>query len=225
MLRYPDLQLLLEEMMRTMQIGLINSRSLSVILVILVLAGCGKAPEPETEPPARPVKMMTIGAQDDTITWEFPGKVTAVRDVELAFEVQGKIIELPIEDGLEASKGDLLARLDPRDYEAARDAADAHRRAMRSAYVRAKNIFKEGAGSQAEVDKTERDITGGRAGPGEGAKGAGRYRFESTVFRCCRQQDRRGFSECAGKGAHPDFSGYLHPGNRCQCTRTGFRLT
>jgi RND family efflux transporter MFP subunit len=29
---------------------------------------------------------------------------------------------------------------------------------MRSAYVRAKNIFDEGAGSQAEVDKTERDI-------------------------------------------------------------------
>ncbi len=158
MLRYPDLQLLLEEMMRTMQIGLINSRSLAVILVILVLAGCGKAPEPELAPPARPVKMMTIGAQDDKITWEFPGKVTAVRDVELAFEVQGKIIELPIEDGLKASKGDLLARLDPRDYEAARDAAEAHRRAMRSAYVRAKNIFKEGAGSQAEVDKTERDI-------------------------------------------------------------------
>ena len=55
-------------------------------------------------------------------------------------------------------KGDLLGRLDPRDYEAARDAAVANRRAMRSAYVRAKNIFDEGAGSQAEVDKTRRDI-------------------------------------------------------------------
>lgn len=145
--------------MRIILSGLINARSLSAILVILLLAACGKAPEPVHEPPARPVKIMTIGAQDETVKLEFPGKVTAVRDVELGFEVQGKIIELPIEDGLEASEGDLLARLDPKDYEAARDAAKANRKAMRSAYVRAKNIFNEGAGSQAEVDKTERDIT------------------------------------------------------------------
>ena len=158
MLRYPDLQLLLEAMMRTMQSGLINLKSLPVIFVILVLAGCGKAPEPELAPPVRPVKMMVVGANDQTPTWEFPGKVTAIRDVELAFEVQGRIIELPIEDGLKADEGDLLARLDPKDYEAARDAAIANRKAMRSAYVRAKKIFKQGAGSQAEVDKTERDI-------------------------------------------------------------------
>ena len=121
---------------------------LPVLLVILLQSSCGKAPEPEAEPPVRPVKMMTIGAHNATLTWEFPGKVTATRDVELAFEVQGKIIDLPIEDGREASQGDLLARLDPKDYEAARDAAVAHRKAMRSAYVRAKKIFTQGAGSQ-----------------------------------------------------------------------------
>ena len=139
-----------------MQYSLI--KCLPVLLAILLQSACGKAPEPEEAPPVRPVKIMTVGSQGERVSWEFPGKVTAVRDVELAFEVQGRIIELPIEDGLKASEGDLLARLDPRDYEAARDAAVAHRRAMRSAYVRAKNIFKEGAGSQAEVDKTERDI-------------------------------------------------------------------
>ncbi|MCK5382702.1 MAG: efflux RND transporter periplasmic adaptor subunit [Gammaproteobacteria bacterium] len=142
--------------MRTLQPGLIQF--LPVILAILLQPACGKAPEPEAAPPVRPVKIMTIGSQGEKVTWEFPGKVTAVRNVELAFEVQGKIIELPIEDGLEASEGDLLARLDPKDYEAARDAAVANRKAMRSAYDRARKIFKQGAGSQAEVDKTERDI-------------------------------------------------------------------
>jgi len=142
--------------MRVVQHGL--NKYLPVLLVILLQGGCGKAPEPEVPPVVRPVKMMTLGAQEGTSTWEFPGKVTAIRDVELAFEVQGRIIELPIEDGLRAAEGDLLARLDPKDYEAARNAAVAHRKAMRSAYVRAKRIFKQGAGSQAEVDKTERDI-------------------------------------------------------------------
>lgn len=133
--------------------------SVPVILAVMLFSACTKAPEAEQEAPPRPVKLMTIGAQEDELSLEFPGKVTAIRDVELAFEVQGKIVELPIEDGLEAEEGDLLARVDPKDYEAARDAALAHRKAMRSAYVRAKNIFREGAGSQAEVDKTERDIT------------------------------------------------------------------
>ena len=144
--------------MKKVPFGLRNLLSLPAMLAVLLLAACDKPPEPQAEAAARPVKLMTIGVQDETVIWEFPGKVTAIRDVELAFEVQGKIIELPIEDGLRASEGDLLARLDPKDYEAARDAAEAHRKAMRSAYVRAKNIFTQGAGSQAEVDKTERDI-------------------------------------------------------------------
>jgi RND family efflux transporter MFP subunit len=92
------------------------------------------------------------------ISWEYPGEIQAVRSVKLGFEVAGRIVELPIEDGLRLNEGELLGRLDPADYEAARDAALANRRAMRSAYNRAKNIFDEGAGSQAEVDRTRRDI-------------------------------------------------------------------
>ena len=133
-------------------------RFLAVLLATSVLVACGKAPEVETEPPSRSVKMMTIGDESVKASWEYPGAIMATRNVDLGFEVAGKIIELPIEDGLKVMEGGLLGRLDPRDYEAARDAAVANRRAMRSAYVRAKNIFDEGAGSQAEVDKTRRDI-------------------------------------------------------------------
>jgi RND family efflux transporter MFP subunit len=103
--------------------------------------------------------MMTVGDGALEVTWEYPGEIKAVRSVNLGFEVPGRIIELPIQDGLNVNEGDLLGRLDPSDYEAARDAALAQRKAMRSAYVRARKIFDEGAGSQAEVDKTLRDIT------------------------------------------------------------------
>jgi len=145
-------------MMKKLLSGFIDVRLLAFLLAASLLAACGKAPEEKTEPPARPVKMMTIGDQAVKVTWEYPGEIMAARSVDLGFEVAGKIIELPIEDGLDAREGDLLGRLDPTDYEAARDAAVANRRAMRSAYERAKNIFEEGAGSQAEVDKTRRDI-------------------------------------------------------------------
>ena len=138
--------------------GFIDVRLPAALLAASLLAACGGEPEVEAEPAARSVKMMTIGAESAKVTLEYPGAIMATRNVDLGFEVAGKIIELPIEDGLTVQEGDLLGRLDPTDYEAARDAALANRRAMRSAYVRAKNIFDEGAGSQAEVDKTRRDI-------------------------------------------------------------------
>jgi len=145
-------------MMKKILSGFIDVRLPVILLAASLLAACGGEPEVVAEPPARPVKMMTIGDTAVKVSWEYPGAIMATRNVDLGFEVAGKIIELPIEDGLRVNEGDLLGRLDPTDYEAARDAALANRRAMRSAYVRAKNIFDEGAGSQAEVDKTERDI-------------------------------------------------------------------
>lgn len=129
-----------------------------LILPAILLAGCDKAPGPVEEEPARPVKLLTIDNRPASMTLEYPGEIKAARSVNLGFEVAGKIIELPIEDGLAVTEGDLLGRLDPSDYQAARDAAQANLRASRSAYVRAKNIFDEGAGSQAEVDKTLRDL-------------------------------------------------------------------
>ena len=135
-----------------------HTYQLCIILPAILLAGCGKAPEPVEEPPARLVKLLTIGSSEASMKLEYPGEIKAARSVNLGFEVSGKIIELPIEDGLAAEEGALLGRLDPTDYEAARDSAQANLRAARSAYTRAKNIFDEGAGSQAEVDKTLRDL-------------------------------------------------------------------
>jgi RND family efflux transporter MFP subunit len=144
--------------MKRIPIDCFRKYPLCLVLSALLLAGCGKAPEPVEEPPARLVKLLTIGGRVAGMQLEYPGEIKAARSVNLGFEVAGKIIELPIEDGLAMQEGELLGRLDPSDYEAGRDAAQADLRAARSAYVRAKNIFDEGAGSQAEVDKTLRDL-------------------------------------------------------------------
>ncbi|MCD2452269.1 biotin/lipoyl-binding protein [Methylicorpusculum oleiharenae] len=46
-----------------------------------------------------------------------PGTVRASDRVDLAFQVSGPLIELPVKEGQPVKKGDLLARIDPRDYE------------------------------------------------------------------------------------------------------------
>jgi RND family efflux transporter MFP subunit len=130
----------------------------SVMLTTFLLVACGDDAPPEKKEIIRPVKLMTLDVGGAGSTVEYPGEVSAARSVELGFEVSGKIIELPVSDGLAVKQGALLGRLDDSDYVAARDAAEADRKATESAYDRAKRIFDQGAGSQAEVDSTLRDI-------------------------------------------------------------------
>ncbi len=52
---------------------------------------------------------MTEGEQNRIRT--FPGTVEAARRVELAFRVSGLLAELPVTEGQEVAKGDLIAQL------------------------------------------------------------------------------------------------------------------
>lgn len=131
---------------------------LLVVLVAFLLQGCSEPPEPEVKEVSRPVKLMTLGDSALGAVREYPGTIAAVQDVELGFEVPGKLVELPIIEGQKVNQGELLARLDPADYKAARDAARSNRQALSAAYTRAKKIFDQGAGSQSEVDRALRDI-------------------------------------------------------------------
>ncbi len=136
---------------------LTGMRVLVVILAAFVLVACGDE-APTEKKIVRPIKLMTVVVGGAGTTLSYPGQVSATQSVELGFEVPGKIKELPITDGMKVKKGDLLGRLDDTDYVAARNAAEATRKAAQSAYDRAKRIFDQGAGSQAEVDSTLRDF-------------------------------------------------------------------
>ena len=159
--------------------------TLPLLLALSLLSACDEPRRrPAVEPAVRPVRMMTIGEDANTRTFEFPGEIAATRSVQLGFEVPGQIIELPAENGLAVEEGALLARLDPSNYQSTLDSALAQRRAMRSAYARAKAIFNEGAGSQAEVDATLRDMRVAEADVEKSAEGAGRYPPAGAFHRC-----------------------------------------
>lgn len=58
----------------------------------------------------------TAGGQ--TQLRSFPGRVEASRTAELAFQVPGLLIEMPVKEGQRVSKGDLIARLRPDEFKA-----------------------------------------------------------------------------------------------------------
>lgn len=87
------------------------------------LAACSR-PEPAPEP-LRAVKLLTVGANALQAQQEYAGEVRARTESRLGFRVAGKIMQRPAELGAHVRPGELLAQLDPQDYQLAAQAAQA----------------------------------------------------------------------------------------------------
>lgn len=92
-------------------------------------------------------------------TYEFPATVSAVRDVDLKFEVSGRLIFEDLVEGREVSKGQVLARIDPAPFE--RKVAESktrHEDAIR-ALSRIKEMSQKNLASQRELDDATSNFT------------------------------------------------------------------
>lgn len=87
------------------------------LAVITILAGCSD-PDAQQEI-IRPVKVITVSEPKQTVTRVLPGKISPAGEVNLAFRVSNRIEQLPIRKGQHVDQGDILAVLDPRDFEIA----------------------------------------------------------------------------------------------------------
>ncbi len=128
------------------------------ILAFTVLSGCEQEVAEKPEPVARPVKLLEIGTLAGGAAIEFPGSISATQDAEMAFEVSGQIIELPVFEGDEVEVGAKLAKLDDRDFAAARDSALAQRNANRADFSRYDEAFKADAVTAQDVDLARRNL-------------------------------------------------------------------
>ncbi|MBW2066909.1 MAG: biotin/lipoyl-binding protein [Deltaproteobacteria bacterium] len=94
--------------------------------LILSLVSCGKKEEelPKKEV-VRPIKMLKVASSGEVAKRRFPARVRAAQRVDLAFQVDGTLVELNVDEGQKVKKGQPLARLDPRDYQASLRNAEA----------------------------------------------------------------------------------------------------
>lgn len=83
----------------------------------LLLTGCTRQTPPEPEA-VRPVKTLVVTAGGESQMRTFPGKVEASKKAELAFQVPGKIINLPVKEGQTVARGEVIAQLETNRFEA-----------------------------------------------------------------------------------------------------------
>lgn len=135
-----------------------------LLFLCFVCGGCQKELPPV---PIRPVRAMQIEVEQWVRLHAFPGRTRAVERVNLSFRVEGQLIERPVYVGDHVLKGELLAQLDPRDYEVKLanalgrlEKADADLRFAERDYQRAVNIWEKdpGAISESLLDQKKEEV-------------------------------------------------------------------
>nr|WP_322091869.1 efflux RND transporter periplasmic adaptor subunit [Paraburkholderia bannensis] len=114
------------------------------------LAACGK--QEEAAPGPRPVVSMTVHPDQGAPSTTWPGGVQARNSTPLSFRVNGKIIERNVRLGDAVKPGQVLARLDPADYDKNAASAQAQYDAAQHRYVFAKQqLDRDTAQAQANL--------------------------------------------------------------------------
>ena len=116
---------------------MIQTRKLLIgILLIFIFSslviGCGKEEVVEEKETVKLIKLMTVQPSTSSGRREYPGKTQATQIADLAFRIAGPLVELPIKEGQSVEKGELLARIDPRDYQTIVNQVSASLQAQRS---------------------------------------------------------------------------------------------
>lgn len=81
---------------------------IAAVLLAIGLSGSGHAQEPGP----RPVKLVTLEDEQAALRREFFGRVVARQTVDLAFQVSGQIMKLPVIEGARLEEGEMIAQLD-----------------------------------------------------------------------------------------------------------------
>lgn len=126
----------------------------------LCLLGCNERPQ-EVKQVVRPVKTMVVGGARSEYQRTFTASVRASERVELAFQVPGKLIELPVKKGQQVKQGDLIGRLDPRDYKSNLQSAQAEYDKALANFKRGDELVGKGFISRTDYDRlrARRDVT------------------------------------------------------------------
>ncbi len=148
-------------------------RRLALLLAVsaastLMLTACSK-PAPAEEP-VRSVKVLTVGAGNLQSALEFSGDVRPRVESRLGFRVAGKLTKRHVELGQRVKAGQVLAQLDPQDYQLAADAAQAqlgaavtNRDLAAADFKRFKELKEQNFISGAELERREASLKAAQA--------------------------------------------------------------
>jgi RND family efflux transporter MFP subunit len=183
---------------------MLKSRIVAGALISVIVTGCDKPAPPA--PQARLVRTVTVERSAAGETVSLTGQIRAKDEVSLAFRIDGRVIERPVNVGDVLKPGQLVARLDPKDQQNALRSAQANLSAAeavlteaRLTFGRQQELLKGGWTPRAKFDEAEQVLRTSQA------------QVDSAQAQVRLAQDQLGytalFADAAGavtaKGAEP----------------------
>jgi len=129
--------------------------SFCAALLASLLSGCGGEDAGSQQPGPRPVKIFVVAGGDSATERSFPGRVESTYRADLAFRVNGTVQDVLVKEGDLVEQGQVLAKLDPTDYETVvRDRQATFDNNERN-FMRARELVDDGFISRTEYDRLE----------------------------------------------------------------------
>jgi len=130
-----------------------------VVIVIFVLANLFKSQEKSYK-----VEVEKVKKGDITSIVSASGKIQPIKEVKISAYVAAKITDIPVEEGDQVKKGELLVQLDPARYRAAMKQGEAQMKLSEASleqaeliYQRQKELFEKNLTSQEQFDRARTD--------------------------------------------------------------------
>ncbi|CAN7397679.1 efflux RND transporter periplasmic adaptor subunit [Mesorhizobium sp. LjNodule214] len=130
-----------------------------LVVAVLGLAGCSQE-KAEVKDIIRPVKVVEIGQAQTTRELDYSGSVRARTEMNLGFRVAGKVTERLVDIGQHVTSGDVLARIDPSDYDlsvksaaASLDAAERQVETVDLTKKRAEQLYAKNVASKSQLEQ------------------------------------------------------------------------
>jgi membrane fusion protein (multidrug efflux system) len=135
------------------------SNAIAFVLCALVAAGCGREAEQKGEAPE--VLVVDVVGRDVPVHGEWVGTTEGNINAQIRAKVQGYLLTKPYQEGSLVKAGDVLFQLDPRQYQAALEAAQgdlaraqANRVRSEQNVARYRPLVEKGAVSRKELEDT-----------------------------------------------------------------------
>jgi len=140
---------------RFLAFGLALACSLSTFIWYATVSGTEGDPTRDIAPMMRPVPTVIATEMVAEKIRMFPRTAKARNRMDIAFSVEGLLVELNAHEGRSVKKGEILARIDPRDFRNAYDAAKANYQRAEADFERARVLKDRRVLSQAEYDNAK----------------------------------------------------------------------
>ena len=172
----------------------------AALVAAAAVAGCDEPAPPA--PQARPVRAVTVERRAEGETASLTGQVRARDQASLAFRLDGRVLERPVNVGDALQAGQLVARLDPQDQQnalrsaqASLAAAEATLTQTRLAFWRQQELLRDGWTPRARFDDAQQAYLSAQArvtaAQAQAAHRGGRARLHDA----CGRRPGRGHRE------------------------------